>query len=185
MRIDEATFKHMPENLQRLFIKAPNPGSEEVLDIFPNARSSGNFSPKGNGCPRSDEWIGFGGKDTPASMYADSGSAARFFYCAKASRAEREAGLEVKNNHPTVKPLALMRYLCRLVTPPNGVILDPFMGSGTTGMAAKAEEFNFIGIEKEKEYFEIAKKRISFGGSISRQHRHAPVNPGGDILTLS
>jgi site-specific DNA-methyltransferase (adenine-specific) len=66
-----------------------------------------------------------------------------------------------KNHHPTVKPLALMRYLCRLVTPPGGLILDPFMGSGTTGMAAKAEGFEFIGIEKEKEYVEIAERRIA------------------------
>lgn len=129
-------------------------------------------------------------------------SAARFFYCAKSSRAEREMGCEGmeekeagrgtsrrcascgkpivgltqtskcdcdnrveqhtrnRNHHPTVKPLALMRYLCRLVTPPNGLILDPFMGSGTTGMAAKLEGFRFIGIEKEAEYCEIAKRRI-------------------------
>jgi DNA modification methylase len=67
---------------------------------------------------------------------------------------------KTKNHHPTVKPLALMRYLCRLVTPPNGLILDPFMGSGTTGMAAKLEGFRFIGIEKDAEYCEIARKRI-------------------------
>lgn len=84
------------------------------------------------------------------------GSAARFFYCAKASKSDREEG----NNHPTVKPTTLMRYLCRLVTPPNGTILDPFMGSGSTGKAAKFEGFDFIGIEREAEYCEIAKKRI-------------------------
>lgn len=67
-----------------------------------------------------------------------------------------------KNNHPTVKPKKLMTYLCRLITPHNGTILDPFMGSGSTGIAAKLEGFNFIGIEKEKEYFEIADKRIKF-----------------------
>ena len=64
------------------------------------------------------------------------------------------------NNHPTVKPLALMQYLCRLVTPPSGVVLDPFMGSGTTGIAAKLEGFGFVGIEREAEYLEIAKARI-------------------------
>jgi len=137
-----------------------------------------------------------GDYDRSGMGYGDSGSAARFFYCAKASRAEREAGLEgmdeklyarsggaqgaesrgnseylqhpiglnriskVRNHHPTVKPLSLMRYLTRLVTPPNGLILDPFMGSGTTGMAAKAEEFRFVGIEINKEYCEIAEKRI-------------------------
>jgi site-specific DNA-methyltransferase (adenine-specific) len=66
-----------------------------------------------------------------------------------------------RNNHPTVKPTDLMRYLCRLVTPPNGLILDPFFGSGSTGKAAKLEHFNYIGIEREPEYCEIAQKRIS------------------------
>lgn len=84
------------------------------------------------------------------------GGASRFFYCAKISTSER--GQE--NNHPTVKPQKLMRYFCRLITPPDGVVLDPFMGSGSTGMAAKSEEFNFIGIEQDKNYFEIAHKRI-------------------------
>ena len=85
---------------------------------------------------------------------------ARFFYCSKVSKKERNRGLD-KNNHPTVKPIELMKYLCRLVTPKGGTILDPFMGSGSTGMAAKDEGFEFIGIEKEKEYFEIAEQRIN------------------------
>ena len=83
--------------------------------------------------------------------------AARFFYCAKASKKDREKG----NTHPTVKPADLMRYLCRLVTPLGGVVLDPFMGSGSTGKAALLEGFHFIGIERQEEYFEIAKKRLS------------------------
>ena len=66
-----------------------------------------------------------------------------------------------KNIHPTVKPVELMKYLCRLVTPKGGIVLDPFMGSGSTGMAAKDEGFEFIGIEKEKEYYEIAEQRIN------------------------
>lgn len=81
---------------------------------------------------------------------------ARYFYCAKASKKDRGDG----NTHPTVKPTDLMRYLCRLVTPPGGIILDPFMGSGSTGKAAKMEGFRFVGCEMEKEYFEIAKARI-------------------------
>lgn len=84
------------------------------------------------------------------------GSAARFFYCAKASKADREAN----NNHPTVKPTALMQYLCRLVTPPGGTVLDPFMGSGSTGKAAMLEGFNFIGIERDPDYVKIAEARI-------------------------
>lgn len=88
--------------------------------------------------------------------FGDSGSAARFFYCAKASKKERGEG----NDHPTVKPLALMEYLCKLVTPPNGLILDPFMGSGTTGKAAVSLGFRFIGCELHEHYFEIASGRV-------------------------
>ena len=73
---------------------------------------------------------------------------------------------ERKNIHPTVKPQELMKYLCRLVTPKGGVVLDPFMGSGSTGMAAKDEGFDFIGIEKEKEYFEIAEARIKVSSPL-------------------
>lgn len=94
----------------------------------------------------------------------DSGTAARFFYVAKPSRAERDAGTE-ENTHPTVKAIELMRYLCRLITPPGGVILDPFMGSGSTGCAAIAEGFRFIGIEREEEYVTIARARISHHAS--------------------
>ena len=79
----------------------------------------------------------------------------RYFYCAKASKKDRG-----ENNHPTVKPTDLMRYLCRLVTPSGGVVLDPFMGSGSTGKAAQKEGFEFIGIEREPEYVEIARQRI-------------------------
>lgn len=83
-------------------------------------------------------------------------TASRFFYCAKISPSERGEG----NNHPTVKPQKLMRYLCRLITPPCGTVLDPFMGSGSTGMAARDEGFQFVGIERDGDYFEIAKARI-------------------------
>jgi DNA modification methylase len=93
------------------------------------------------------------GSDEPVALLGD---AARFFYCAKASKKDRGEG----NNHPTVKPTDLMRYLVRLVTPPGGVVLDPFMGSGSTGKAAKLEGFRFIGIEREIEYLEIARARI-------------------------
>ena len=71
-----------------------------------------------------------------------------------------------KNIHPTVKPIDLMRYLCRLITPPGGTVLEPFMGSGSTGIGAIKEGFDFIGIEREKEYFEIAKARIEYWTSI-------------------
>lgn len=118
--------------------------------------------------------------------HSDSGGASRFFYVAKASKAEREAGLdgmELQNNmrvnapreneeekhatlranhHPTVKPITLMRYLVRMVTPNNGVVLDPFMGSGTTGCASMLEGMRFIGIELNDEYLGIAERRIRY-----------------------
>lgn len=90
--------------------------------------------------------------EAAADLLAD---AARFFYCAKASKSDRGAG----NSHPTVKPTDLMRYLCRLVTPPGGLVLDPFMGSGSTGVAAQLEGFRFTGIEREAAYVAIAASR--------------------------
>jgi adenine-specific DNA-methyltransferase len=95
------------------------------------------------------------GSDEVVSKFPNSKS--RFFYCAKASKSDREDG----NNHPTVKPTELMKYLCRLITPPNGIVLDPFMGSGSTGKAALQEGFKFVGIEMNKEYYEIAQNRLS------------------------
>ncbi|CAB4166527.1 AdoMet_MTases domain containing protein [uncultured Caudovirales phage] len=131
-------------------------GSEEVLAGFPQSSTTG--------VRRQPERVQQDVRATPFTRgkaspeYTDSGSAARFFYCAKASKRDRDEG----NTHPTVKPTDLMRYLVRLVTPPNGTVLDPFMGSGSTGKAAMLEGFNFIGIEREAEYIEIAKARINW-----------------------
>jgi len=94
------------------------------------------------------------GSDELCALMSD---AARFFYCAKASKADRGDG----NAHPTVKPTELMRYLCRLVTPPGGVVLDPFMGSGSTGKAAALEGFRFIGIECDPAYYAMAEYRLN------------------------
>jgi site-specific DNA-methyltransferase (adenine-specific) len=98
------------------------------------------------------------GAGLPGKIYSDIGGASRFFYCPKTSKSDRNEG----NNHPTVKPTDLMAYLIRLVTPKGGIVLDPFMGSGSTGKAAVREGMNFIGIERETEYFEIAKSRIEY-----------------------
>lgn len=136
-------------------------GSEEVLAEF------AKYGDKGNGWKRNygeESYLGTqydggcfgGGGYLGGSTYCDSGTAARFFYCAKASKKDRGEG----NNHPTVKPTELMRYLLKLVTPPGGTVLDPFMGSGSTGKAAALEGFRFIGIEKERPYFEIAQQRV-------------------------
>lgn len=92
----------------------------------------------------------------------------RFFYTAKPSASERHAGIRAEgeraNVHPTVKPIDLMRYLIRLITPPHGTVLDPFMGSGSTGCAAALEGVDFIGIEREPEYFAIAQQRVAYWG---------------------
>jgi hypothetical protein len=103
-----------------------------------------------------------GGRYEPIARtgHNDSGGASRFFYCAKASKAERNLG-GVDNRHPTVKPLALMRWLVRLVTPPGGLVLDPFCGSGTTGIAATMEGFRFIGIEMDETHAHVARQRIA------------------------
>jgi DNA modification methylase len=113
-------------------------------------------------------------EDAAKALDEQSGGASRFFYVAKASKAEREAGLDSDgdraNHHPTVKPIELMRYLVRLVTPNGGTVLDPFMGSGSTGCAAMLEGMDFIGIDITPEYVEIARRRIL---------HHANQNPMG------
>lgn len=96
--------------------------------------------------------------------YADSGGASRFFYVAKASRSERTHGGKVENKHPTVKPLALMEWLIKLVTPPGGTVLDPFAGSGTTPVAAVAEGFDCVAIEKDPAHVEIVLARLRATG---------------------
>ena len=131
-------------------------GSEEVLAGFP-VTSSGAMRRTVDAYDGSSNTGFLRGMSGPQNQHGDSGSAARFFYCAKASKSDRGDG----NIHPTVKPLALMRYLVRLVTPPGGTVLDPFTGSGTTGVAAKAEGVGFIGMEREPEYHQIATDRIN------------------------
>jgi DNA modification methylase len=160
-------------------------GSDEVLELFP--QSNGGAFPKKSNVPTGRHYEGgWGAVDNGSRTEMGEGSAARFFYCAKANKTDRNEGLDefpmIKggsmngvetrpnkptnhpiraNHHPTVKPTDLMRYLCRLVTPPNGTVLDPFTGSGSTGKAATLEGFNFIGIEQSAEYVEIATARIN------------------------
>ncbi len=166
-------------------------GSDEVKELFPNSVTKHIESP--SMCDEdANTWGGTFQRNRGARGYDGEGSAARFFYCAKASRSERNAGLEgmelkigggmkgtadqtlltgsgnirnnkMQNHHPTVKPIALMRYLVRLTkTPTGGIVLDPFMGSGTTGCACALEGRDFIGIEKEPDYYKIAEKRIAY-----------------------
>jgi site-specific DNA-methyltransferase (adenine-specific) len=150
-------------------------GSEEVVGLFPDVGKS-----TGGGKKNGDKFCGgFAPSGEDVIGYGDSGSAARFFYCAKASKADRGEG----NTHPTVKPTDLMRYLCRLVTPPGGIVLDPFMGSGSTGKAAILEGFQFIGIERDAEYLAIAEARISHASNLTQPPQRptrqpAPASPG-------
>jgi len=148
-----------PESAGRWPSNLLHDGSDEVLELFPNTKAGKWNRTKGarhfnNNGEETDyrEW----------KTLIDSGSAARFFYCAKASKADRDEG----NHHPTVKPTALMRYLCRLITPPGGIILDPFCGSGSTGKAATLEGFEFIGIDTDADYLAIAEARIA---AVTRQ----------------
>lgn len=160
-------------------------GSDEVVALFPESNSSA--TPR-NRKPKEDRehWRMGGGQYNDSTEYGDTGSAARFFYCAKASKADRDEGLDGlaerkagslnmrtdshserngmttaprRNTHPTVKPTALMRYLCRLVTPPGGVVLDPYTGSGSTAKAAALEGFRFTGFEIDPDYHAIAERR--------------------------
>lgn len=137
-------------------------GSDEVVSLFPSEAGAQAPVTVRNGDKFRGTYGAFkGNRDEQASTFkGDSGSAARFFYCAKAGRADRNDG-GVNNTHPTVKPTDLMRYLCRLVTPAGGTVLDPFAGSGSTLKAAELEGFSAIGIELSAEYIEIARRRIA------------------------
>lgn len=129
-------------------------GTQLVLDLFPEADSGGS-----KGCRNFPS--GFLSKTKPTQfddrLPRSSGSAARFFYCAKASPKERGPG----NNHPTVKPLKLVEYLVTLASREGSLVLDPFAGSGTTAIACQRLGRNYIGIEKNPDYCQIAKNRLS------------------------
>jgi len=160
-----------------------------LLDEQSGVSGSGSFKKSGGRDRSKHDYnsVGdFGSKEggiLAPDNYGDKGGASRFFYQAKVSKAERNMGLDgfeekykdtkfgtignrkeedvvSKNNHPTVKPVALMAYLVRLITPPNGIVLDPFMGSGSTGIAARLEGFKFCGMEMDNDYFKIAEARI-------------------------
>jgi DNA modification methylase len=129
-------------------------GSDEVMEAF---AAFGELRARGNVTPtkRSTNFWGGESRYSGPTFGGDTGTASRFFYCAKANRNER-----CGSKHPTIKPLALMRYLCRLVTPPGGVVLDPFAGTGTTGEAAALEGMRAVLIENEPEYVADIVKRL-------------------------
>ena len=189
----QGSFGEKPNELGRFPANLIHDGSDEVVGLFPQTKGEiGRVGRKSGGNYSASSFkVGV----VTETGIRDSGSASRFFYCAKASKAERNIGCEdmedhnpcyeshrpnykntkgietpyagtgrsgnnLKNNHPTVKPLALMEYLVKLVSKEGATVLDPFMGSGTTGMACKKLDREFIGIEMMPEYMEIAKARI-------------------------
>lgn len=139
-------------------------GSDEVLDAFPDA--SGQQRPV-TGAERShrtkNAYGDFGSSPTGADPREDGGSAARFFYSAKADAEDR-----LGSKHPTVKPVDLMQWLCRLVTPPGGLVLDPFAGSGSTGLAAMNEGFDCILIEREERFVADINRRLAWARGEGR-----------------
>jgi DNA methylase len=171
MRISESTYKQMPDNLRLLFDKVPN--EDEVQQAFAQfgERTSGKpgvrrkphetHSMSGRLALTGQTETGFGDTGTAARFFqacpfTEDEELLRFHYSGKARAADR-----CGSTHPTVKPLSLMRYLCKLVTPVGGTILDPFAGSGTTGEAAALEGFNAILIEKEDEYAADIRRRLA------------------------
>jgi site-specific DNA-methyltransferase (adenine-specific) len=132
-----------------------------MLDEQSGERASSPFKATTDGAQTDRQHVSFADLEYSGRGYTDTGGASRFFYTAKASRQDRNAGGLADNTHPTVKPTELMRWLIRLVTPPGGIILDPFGGSGSTGLAARAENTRCILIEREPEYLQIIRDRLS------------------------
>lgn len=188
--LHETTGREFVQPLGRFPANLIHDGSDEVLAAFPQA--VGQIADASSSSSRKTQNVygamtrGNGRDGESGARRGDTGSAARFFYCAKTSRADRNegcGGLVARavgddravaadnafqrgatlrlNTHPTVKPTDLMRYLCRLVTPPMGTVLDPFMGSGSTGKAAVKEGFRFVGVDLSAEYLAIAERRIA------------------------
>lgn len=172
-----------------------------------SSSSGGNFSGS-NALGQDSGWNNHNNKPTAIARPIDKGTAARFFFCAKPARWERDEGApsetlsgaeavhrqegskglenpragsgrtadKVRNFHPTVKPVSLMRELVRLVTPPEGIVLDLFMGSGSTGIACVFEGFRFLGVEREEKFFDLAKERIDYAQVKKQVASKLPTN---------
>ena len=189
------------ESLGRWPANLIHDGSDEVVGLFPETGPA-KKADRGKGIDGSTFQNANGSLNGIRGHNDNGGSAARFFYCAKTSKADRDEGCEGldaihrsngnkwtdqdyrvangerppsaesgprRNHHPTVKPTDLMRYLCRLVTPPDGLVFDPFTGSGSTGKAAMLEGLRFVGAELSPEYIEIARARIGHAAGKTRQ----------------
>jgi site-specific DNA-methyltransferase (adenine-specific) len=200
-RIEREYVGRWPSNLL-------HDGSPEVVALFPESKGQRGAVTGNEPSSRTNNVYGqFNGRPATAPRVDLDTSAARFFYCPKASPADRHEGLQhpgpqfkkgttlrkvevaaaagelTGNTHPTVKPTELMAYLCRLVTPPGGTVLDPFMGSGSTGKAAMREGFNFIGIELDAGYLAIADARIKFE-LLKQEPAPEPEAPLADVRQL-
>ena len=157
-------------------------GSDEVLRAFPETAARGNVGPSERRPNQGAVFTGYGTGDCGAKYASDTGSAARFFYTAKADKQDRWG-----SRHPTVKPIDLIRWLVRLVTPAGGLVLDPFAGSGTTGAAAFAEGRNAILIEREGQYVADIRERMAwYEGSglhsIAAKARRTEAKPLGGLF---
>lgn len=163
----QKSHKKKGQELDRYPSNFIHDGSQEVVELFPDSKGQ-QGAIRGTEPSRTGAhgiYGLYGGARTQSKPRGDSGSAARFFYCAKASRKERGDN----NNHPTVKPLALMEWLVRLVTREDALILDPFAGSGSTLLAAKSLNRDFVGIEKNPDYCRIAIDRLKACGQLSQE----------------
>lgn len=155
MIVSEKEHAKMPEHLRSLFTKLPNPGSDEVMAAFAafGTSTTGKRSEKSRVAEvAGTNWLPSNHK---SQEYTDAGTAARFFYSAKASASDR-----ANSKHPTVKPIALIEWLVRLVTPPGGKVLDPFAGSGTTGEACMKLGFDCTMIDLEADHVRDIQHRI-------------------------
>ena len=176
MILGEKELARMPAHLQALFYRLPNPGSEEVVGAFPDAPGQQGAltghepSPTFSG----ENIYGAMARTQASTPRGDSGSAARFFYTAKADSDDR-----LGSKHPTVKPLDLMQWLIRLVCPRNGLLIDPFAGTGTTGEAAFREGCRAVLIEREAEYQADTRKRMELvlAGPDERAGKSAKQEP--------
>lgn len=185
--ITETLYKKMPDDIKACFEQLPNPSAEEVRECFPETKPTKPHG--GDGGKLDTQEMGWGFKRMPCDLSDNGGNASRFFksilYYPKASKSERNKGCEgmpekrpdertetgmgtfeekgvakQSNFHPTVKPVALMEYLIKMVTREGQIVLDPFIGSGTTAIACVKNRRQYIGIELEEDYVKIAKARV-------------------------
>lgn len=170
MKLPESVVLRMPQHLQSLFVLLPNPGRDEVLAAFPESDGVVGALHDPNGS------LGYHGGASGAyrAGIKDSGSAARFFFCTKADGSDRLA-----SKHPTVKPIALMQWLVRLVTPPRGVVLDPFAGTGTTGEAAFREGMQAVLIEREERFVRDIERRVALFLAGPEERTRAAIKASG------